>query len=254
LALACQEELLQLPNQTRKLIQIVLSVSVMAAGLRLLLIYRSRYSGIPQPHRQEAPINPDYYVSPKKLYAYDLKSAAELSRQPVWVREGFKWAYYGYDPGTHHGDFRREAGLLGPLEKLQITAVELSQPVPIIKDNLRLSPNRRQVLAAFRKGGRDFAVPIGTEDGGDFHIYADEIFYLQDPHALYKHWPGEVWNAIEQHQVRPGMNEMQVLFALGMGVPQASASATKVVTYPNGGHALQVIYQDGRAVTIKSVS
>ncbi len=77
------------------------------------------------------------------------------------------------------------------------------------------------------------------------------MFYIEDPHQLYKHWPADVWQAVEQHEVKPGMNEMQADFAVGMGVPDAGTSRGKTVRYPNGGKPLVVLYQDGKAAEIK---
>jgi len=62
-----------------------------------------------------------------------------------------------------------------------------------------------------------------------------------------------VWQAVEQHEVKPGMNEMQADFAVGMGVPDAgNSSSEKTVRYPNGGKPLVVTYRDGKAVEIKA--
>ena len=63
------------------------------------------------------------------------------------------------------------------------------------------------------------------------------MLYIEDPHELYKHWPADVWDAIERHEVKPGMNEIQADFAVGMGIPQRSDDPTvKTVNYPNGGN------------------
>src|SRR5579864_7458229 len=59
--------------------------------------------------------NPDYYVSPKKLYPYDLKSAKQLTQQPEWVREGYRYTFYPYDPASKRVQFAHEAGLLAPI-------------------------------------------------------------------------------------------------------------------------------------------
>jgi hypothetical protein len=58
--------------------------------------------------------------SPKKLYPYDLKSAKQLTRQPVWVKEGYRYTYYPYVPVVKSVDFGHEAGVLGPIERLEI--------------------------------------------------------------------------------------------------------------------------------------
>ncbi len=52
--------------------------------------------------------------------------------------------------------------------------------------------------------------------------------------------------------MKPGMNEMQADFAIGMGVPDAGdTSYEKTVRYPNGGKPLVIVYQGGRAADIK---
>jgi hypothetical protein len=69
---------------------------------------------------------------------------------------------------------------------------------------------------------------------------------------LYKHWSPDVWQAVDQHEVKPGMNELQADFAVGMGVPDSGGdSDEKTVRYANGGKPLVVTYHDGKAAEIK---
>jgi hypothetical protein len=110
-------------------------------------------------------------------------------------------------------------------------------------------------MAMFDKDRQSYAVPIGFEADGQYKIYSDEMFYVEDPHDLYKHWPADVWLAIAQHEVKPGMDELQADFAVGMGVPDAGASSEeKTVRYPNGGKPLVVSYNGGKASAIKAGS
>ena len=61
-----------------------------------------------------------------------------------------------------------------------------------------------------------------------------------------------MWQAVERHDVKPGMNELQVDFAVGMGALDAgSSSAERTLHYANGGKPLVVIYRDGKAAEIK---
>jgi hypothetical protein len=173
-----------------------------------------------------------------------LKSAKQLTQQPVWVKEGYRYTYYSYDPATKKVNFSHEAGMLGPIEKLAITDV-VTAPSPEVG-------KQRQVVATFAKDGKHYGLPIGYEADGEYKIYSDEIFFIQDPHELYKHWSPDVWQAVEQHQVKPGMNEMQADFAIGMGVPDPGGdSDEKTVHYPNGGKPLVVVYHAGKATEIK---
>lgn len=232
----------------RNLIQLVLVLGLVAAGIRLGLIYYERHApSAPVSHPQPTALDPDYYVTPKKTYAYDLKTArADLVGHPAWVREGYKLTYYPYQQG--HADFQHPAGLLGPLERLEIG--DVVQTAPPAKGELS------QVVAVFAKGGRQFAVPIGARSGGDYTFYANDMFFLQDPHELYRHWKPEVWQAVERHQVEPGMNEIQASFAVGMGVPQPASgdSSEKKVVYPNAGHEITVLYRNGKAADIRAAS
>src|SRR6202022_1727343 len=113
--------------------------------------------------------NADYYVSPKKLYPYDLKSAKQLTQQPVWVKEGYRYTYYPYDSTRRRTDFSHEAGLLLPIQRLEIKDV--------VTDAIPRSADQRQVMALFEQQGKTYTLPIGSLQGGNYHIYSDEIFY-----------------------------------------------------------------------------
>lgn len=69
---------------------------------------------------------------------------------------------------------------------------------------------------------------------------------------MYKHWPADVWKSVENHEVKPGMNEMQASFAIGMGVPEGTGlSNPRIVNYPNGGHPLRITYTNGKATDVQ---
>lgn len=234
-------------EERRKLIQAILAVLLVVAAVRLALIFYERHAGghAPQPGEAKPAVAPalpgSYYVVPRKLHAYDLKSAQQLTRQPVWVKEGYRYTFYRYAGG--HADYKHAAGLLGPIERLQVRQV--------VRDRGPTASDPDQVLALFEKDGKTCAVPIGLVQGGDTRIYADEIFYIEDPRALYQ-WPPEIWRSIEAHQVKPGMDEIQAVFALGMGVPQRSDDPDiKTVVYPNAGNPVAITYRKGRAANIQ---
>ncbi len=228
----------------KRRVQIILVLLLIAAAIRVAIIFRERHSAPQQAKTAAPPLEADYYVNPKKLHDYDAASLRkDLVGSAVWVKEGYRYTYYPYDPARRRANLASEAGTLGPIEKLEITGV-VTQPTPG-------NPGQQQILATFRKDGREYAVPVGTTHAGQQSIYADEIFFYEDPHELYKHWTPEVWDAIAHHEVRPGMNELQASFAVGMGMPEApSSSAEKTVHYPNGGHSLIVVYRNGRATQV----
>ena len=229
-------------------IQLALLAALVIASIRAGVIFYQRHEDRVEAEKQKRAkdlgySNPDYYVNPKRLHPFDLKSARELTKQPVWVKEGYHYTYYRYDPASKRVDFTHDAGLLGPIEKLNI--------IDVIVANHPDSREQRQVMAVFEKDGKSYAVPIGYEANSEYTIYSDDIFFIEDPHELYKHWPADVWQGIEQHQVKQGMNELQADFAVGMGMPDSGASSLeKTVRYANGGKPLVVVFHDGKAVEV----
>ncbi len=233
-------------TELQKKLQVFLVAGIVLAGGRAAYIVYERHEAMKEDERpkQEIALNADYYVTPKKLHPYDLKSARQLTQQPVWAKVGYSLTYYPYDVARHKTDFGHEAGTLLPLQKLAIQDV--------VTDAAPQAPGVKQVLARFALDGKSYAVPIGAEKGGDFKIYSDNIFFVEDPHNLYKHWPADVWKAIDAHEVQPGMSELQAAFAIGVGVAVGSGDyGSRTLHYANGGKPLVIAYQNDKAVEIK---
>src|SRR5262249_10612083 len=84
----------------RRRIQIFLIVVLIAAGIRLLLIYRERHSeGAASKNEVTAKqLSADAYIVPRKVHAYDLQSARDLNGKTVWVQAGNQMLYFPFDP------------------------------------------------------------------------------------------------------------------------------------------------------------
>jgi len=235
---------MQISPELKQRLQLVMVVAILVSGTRLGFILYERHQSQIEQAKQAPPLNPDYYVTPKKLYPYDLKSARQLTQQPVWVKVGYANTFYPYDPVRRKADFSHEAGKLLPLEKLQIKDV--------VTDDTPQSADERQVLAVFEKDSKTYAFSIGSIKGIDAKFYSDEMLFIEDPHELYKHWPAEVWDAIDKHQVKPGMSELQAGFAIGLGIPEKSGEpGNRTVNYPNGGNPLSITYHNDKALEIE---
>jgi hypothetical protein len=233
-------------TEFQKKLQVFLVAAIVLAGGRAAYIVYERHEARKEDAkpRQETSLKADYYVTPKKLHPYDLKSARRLTEQPVWVKVGYQLTYYPYDRERHKTDFGHDAGTLLPLQKLAIQDV--------VTGVSPLAPGIKQVLACFSLEGRGYAVPIGAEKGDDFKIYSDDIFFIEDPHDLYKHWPADVWKKIDAHEVEAGMSELQASFAIGLGIPQGSGGyGSRTLRYPNGGKPLAITFQNDEAIEIK---
>ena len=231
----------------QKRLQIFLAIAIVIAGGRAAYIVYERHEAMKedaQPRRGTA-LKADYYVTPKKLHAYDLKAAREqLTAQTVWVKYGDEMTYYPYDLARHKADFVHDAGTLAPLQKLAIQDV--------VTGVAPEAAGTKQVLAIFSRDSKSYAVPIGADKDGDFKLRAADIFFLEDPHELYKHWPADVWQKIDAHEVQRGMSELQSSFAIGVGVPSGSGDyGSRTLHYANGGKPLGIAFQDDKAVEIE---
>ena len=233
----------------QKKLQVFLAIAIVLAGGRAAYIVYERHEAMKEDAKpkQEMTLKADYYVTPKTVHAYDLKSARQFTEQPVWMKYGYQLTYYPYDSKRHKTDFGHEAGVLLPLQKLAIQDV--------VTDVAPQAPGNKQVLACFSLDGKNYAVPIGAETGSDFQLRANDIFFIEDPHDLYRHWPADVWKKIDAHEVRSGMSELQATFAIGSGIPEGSGDyGSRTLHYANGGKPLVITFQNDKAVEIKAGS
>jgi hypothetical protein len=233
----------------QKKLQVFLAIAIVLAGGRAAYIVYERHEAMKEDAKpkQEMTLKADYYVTPKTVHAYDLKSAQQFTEQPVWVKYGYQLTYYPYDSKRHKTDFGHEAGVLLPLQKLAIQDV--------VTDVAPQAPGNKQVLACFSLDGKNYAVPIGAEKGSDFKLRANDIFFIEDPHDLYRHWPADVWKKIDAHEVQSGMSELQATFAIGSGIPEGSGDyGSRTLHYANGGKPLVITFRNDKAVEIKAES
>lgn len=232
--------------ELQKKLQMFMIVAIVLVGARTAYIVYERHEAMKEEAKpkQETALNADAYVTPKKLRPYDLKSAKELTKQPVWVRYGNVVTYYPYDRQRHKTDFAHEAGMLPPLQQLAIQDV--------VTDVAPQTPGIKQVMAVFTLEDKAYAVPIGAEKDSEFKFRSDDMFFNEDPRVLYKHWPADVWSKIDAHEVQPGMSELQSSFAIGMGLSEGSGDyGYRTLHYANAGKPLAITFQNDKAVDIK---
>jgi len=235
-------------------IQISLIILLVLAGARVGYIFHERSAAAParKAEQEGRALTSDEYVIPKKVYAHDLPSAKGLEGDDVWVKQGYGNVVYPILKDLYSLD--RGAALLKPVERLSIRKVALNDP-----PRSWGAPAGEQELMAIcqRMDGSHslVAVRIGSLPAkGSLSLIANDVFYFQDPHQLYRHWPAEVWKAIDAHQPKPGMNELQVNFALG--VPQSASGGDygdRTLVYSNGGSPISVSFSNNKATEITPV-
>ena len=232
-----------------KRIQIGLAVIMVIAALRVAIIFYERSRPLETKKTAERAssyrMTEDDYVHLPKVFPYDLKSASkELSGQMVWVRAGNQLPYYSFSTATRRVALGRQLGLLAPLERLEIKDF-------ILQNGLK--PSKRQIMVIFTRvgDGIQYATQAGFEEHGSYNFYVNDAFFLKDPHQLYKHWPAEIWDAIDHQQVKLGMNELQAGMAVGTSATAGSGDyGNRTMEYTNAGKPLTVTFSDNRAIKV----
>lgn len=224
---------------------------VLILGVGILIIHHQRSTPVVEkPHYQERPLTDDDVVQPRKLYIDDLKSAKDLNGKTVWIQAGYELDYFPY--AEHRVDFAHKSGLLPSIEPLAIQDIVTQKAPANLPTHVPLGD--KQVFAVFKlpSDSKTYAVAVGYIQGSDSNYYCDNVFYYDDPHIMYKHWPADVWQAVDQRQAKPGMNELQTSMALGvMQQSDSSDYGNRTVTYNAGGKKWSVSFQHDKATDIK---
>ena len=232
-------------------------VAVLAVGTRVGLIYRERHApaaAVSAPAQAKLP--DDAYVFLKKKRPSSMADLKQLDGTTVWVSAGGQMDFYPMV--AKHADYGKKAGTL--LGAQPITIDEAIEQVAPKAATFRVPGGDRQVLLTFKapasaqgpgEGDKEFAVPVGYRENGQYTFSTDEIFFYDDPHALYKHWGPKVWDAIDHHTAILGMSESQVQMALGQVSDSVSNEyGNRRVMYSNLGHPMDVIFVKDKATAI----
>lgn len=229
---------------TRQYIQLLLAGLLIVAGLRLAWILHERRQPGRVGQAPAARLNPDYYVYVPRSYLTDLRSAQAMKGATLWVRDGWRYTSQAYDPARHRRVPRKSEAPLGPLQKLTVEDV-VTEPSKV--------KGMTQIDFVFQDPAADpplraVAVGICENENKDCRFYVDAMFLTKNPRRLFSGWKPEVWRAIENHEVREGMTEMQVDFSLGPGRPLPWHGGRTVEFRPPGRPRVRVTFdQSGYA-------
>jgi hypothetical protein len=226
-------------------------VLVLAVGGELLWLRHERSAPVAVKAPEREVIADDDLVFLKKKRPDSLKNVKELKGATVWVSAGGQLEYYPFV--GHTAQYGKSAGTLLGAEPLIVKdAVEQVAPKAA---TFRIPGGDKQVLLVFTKPNdtKEYAVPVGYRQAGQYTFYTDEIFFYDDPHELYKHWGPEIWKAVDAHEVILGMNERQVELALG----QVSKSTSKdygnrMVVFANLGKPMAVTFVKNKVTAFRA--
>jgi hypothetical protein len=224
------------------------AILITAIGIWRINVARNKPAAVPK--QQETHLSDEQMVQPRKLFIDDLKSATDLIGKPVWVQAGYELDYYPY--AAHHVDFAHKVGVLPSVQRLDMKDIVLEKVPATIES--RIPRGTEQGFAVFTIPGnaKEYATAIGTFQGTDSTWYCDNVFYYDDPHQMYNFWPASLWQAIDAHQPRPGMTELETAMALGvMQQSDSSDYGNRTVHYNAGPTRWAVTFENDKSTQVE---
>jgi len=225
-------------------------VLILAVGGEALWLHHERNLPVVVKAPERAVTPDDDLVFLKQKRPDSMKDVKELVGSTLWVSAGGQMEFYPYV--GHAAQYGKSAGTLLGAEPIVVKdAVEQVAPKTA---TLRIPGGDKQVLLIFTKPNetKEYAVPVGYRQNGQYTFQTDEIFFYDDPHELYKHWGQEVWKAVDGHQVILGMNERQVELALGQ-VSQSTSNdyGNRMVVFANMGKPMAVTFVKNKVTAFR---
>ncbi len=238
--------------KTWQKILIITLITLAVGGGYLLVVWRHRQNpGVGGTQQPEQRLSADDVAVVRMEFPMHFEDVQELAGKSVWMKNGYAMPCYPYASGRV--DFARPAGLIPAAQRLDIKkAIKAAAPAGV-HDNIEHGNQQAMLVFTLPDDRRQYATPVGFLQGQDEHYYGDLLFYYDDPHTIYSNWPKETWAAIDAHQVKPGMSELQTRMAIGMKAhPDGQVEGSRTVDYDvNGKHTI-VTYRRNRATTIET--
>jgi hypothetical protein len=228
-------------------------ISLAIGAIYLAILWKQRQDpGVTPPNAAAAnePLTKDDVAVVRPLSPQHLDDLKPLVGTRVWMKNGYTWAYYPFV--ANKVVFAKRVGVIPAAQPMDVKKI-VQSAVPAKEDD-GLEHGTRQAFVVFALPGKDglFATAVGAEQGQQEQYFTDLLFYYDDPHTIYSHWPKDVWAAIDAHQVKPGMSELETRMSIGQKMhPDGDKEGDRMVTYDQDGKQWQVTYVKNRATEIK---
>ncbi len=170
----------------------------------------------------------------------------------VWMKNGYTMPLLSVC-GRQGGVRKDVQGVIPPLQRLDVKkAIKATVPSECGRRHRVTGRGRRWWCSRSPDGKDQYATPVGAMEGSEEQYYCDLLFFYDDPHTIYTHWPKDMWAAVDAHQVKQGMNELQTRMAIGQKMhPDGQKEGDRTVTYDQDGKNWTVTFVKDRATVVK---
>ena len=227
-------------------------VTLIVGGTYLFTVWEKRRDpgviGRQQEVRPAADL--DKMVVMREFFPHYFEDTLRLEGTTVWMKSGYTMSYYPYTDGRV--EFGKRIGVIPAAERMEVK--KIIKAVAPAEAHDGIEPGGRQAFAVFtlKGGAQQYATAIGVMKEGREAYFCDNLFFYDDPHTIYDHWTKSDWAAIDQHQVKLGMSEMEVRMAIGKKMQVDSrAEGERTVSYDQDGKKWAITFVKDRAVKIE---
>ncbi len=238
--------------KTWKVVLIPIVITLLIGGIYLAIVFHNRATeSVVTNKAPEEHLTADDVAIDRQEFPAHFDDVAELAGKSVWMRNGYAIPYYAYTGG--HVNWAKPLGPLPPAQRLNVKkAIKAAAPASVSNHVPR---GDHQALLVFNlpNDSADYAVAVGAMEGQQEQYFDDLLFFYDDPHTIYSHWPKDTWAAIDAHQPKQGMNELQMSLALGMNITVSGQDkGNRTVTYDVNGKKTNVTFGNDKATTIQA--
>ncbi len=229
-------------------------ITLAIGGFYLFIVFKHRQSpGVVGQEQAQPKLSADDVAVVRMEFQQHFDDVKELEGKSVWMKNGYSMPYFPYQGGKVQ--FGKQAGLIPADQRLDVKkAIKAAVPASV-RDNIEHGTQQAMVVFTLPGGKDEFATPVGTLEGNEEHYFCDLLFYYDDPHSIYSNWPKDTWAAIDAHQVKPGMSELQTRMAIGMKAhPDGQTEGERTVDYDVNGKHTVVTYRGNHATKVQAQS
>ncbi len=235
-----------------KAILIPVVITLIIGGIYLAIVFHNRAVSDAAVRKAAEPhYTADEVAVDRQEFPAHFDDVQDLAGKSVWMRSGYTMPYFPYTGSRVN--FAKQVGLLAPVQRLDVKkAIKAVAPASLSD---RISHGDHQAMIVFSLPGSTdlYATPVGVLQGDTEQYFDDILFYYDDPHTIYSHWPKDVWAAIDAHQPKQGMNELQMSLALGLNITTDSQTpGDRTVNYDTNGKKTAVTFTGDKATTIQA--
>ena len=231
---------------------IVTLITLTIGGIYLFTVWQRRRNPgvIPQANARQT-LSLDQLAVVRKFFPARFEDTLRLQGTAVWEKNGYVMPYYPYSGGQVV--FAKRVGVIPAAQRMEVKKIVKAAVPAGVED--KIEHGSRQAFAVFTLPGSEalYATPIGYMRGSEEAYYTDLLFYYDDPHTIYDHWPKDVWAAVDARQIKPGMSELETRMAIGHKTQtDGSKEGDRTVNYDQAGKHWAVTYVKNQATLIQS--